>query len=286
MARFGIELEVISKKTSEDIATILRDNGIECYSEGYNHQNRRHWKIVPDSSIRTSRQKPNGFEVVSPILEGDDGFLEAEKVANVLNENGCDANSTCGFHVHVDASDLTKKELANVVRAWVRNEWVVDTFVPKTRRSHNVYCESIHDAPNQEYTREYEKSFFDRIASAETQSVENIIDIANPRGNRFFKLNLTAYRRHQTIEFRYHSGTVQPEKVLRQIQFCLAFVAKFRQKRLITVFGHQHHNNTSYRKPLVDHTTELLNSLATVMQQTERKHFKAYWKSRQRQLAA
>ena len=85
MARFGIELEVISKKTSEDIATILRDNGIECYSEGYNHQNRRHWKIVPDTSIRTSRQKPNGFEVVSPILEGDDGFLEAEKVANVLN---------------------------------------------------------------------------------------------------------------------------------------------------------------------------------------------------------
>ena len=285
MARFGIELEVISEKTSQDIASILRDNGIDCYSEGYNHHTRRHWKIVTDASISTTRQKPYGFEIVSPILEGDDGIREAEKVAEVLNENGCDANVSCGFHVHVDASNLTKKDVANVVRAWARNEWVVDTLVPASRRS-NRYCQSIHQRSIQAYTREYEKSLFDRIASAENETVDSIVEITNPSNDRFFKLNLTALRRHQTIEFRYHSGTVQPEKVIRQIQFCIAFVERFSQKRLITVFGHRSHSTTEYRKPIAKSTTELLNTLATVMPETERKQFKSYWKSRQRQLAA
>jgi len=286
MRRFGIELEVISKKSATQIAEILRDNGIECYPEHYNHLTRSHWKIVGDASIRTTQSHTKGFEVVSPVLEGGDGLIEACTVVEILQAQECDANVSCGFHVHVDGSDLTSKEIANIVRSWIRNEWIVDTLVPNSRRANNnLYCKSIHRRLDREYTRDYEKRIFDRVEEAENRSIEAIIDYCNPSNNRYFKLNLTAYRRHRTIEFRYHSGTANPEKVIRQIQFCIAFVEKYSAKRLMTVFGHAAHSAT-YRKPLAKATIQLLSELATELPELQRKEFKTYWKRRQRTLAA
>ena len=45
----------------------LRAVGVDIREENYNHtDSASHWKTVPDGSVR------NGFEVVSPILEGED----------------------------------------------------------------------------------------------------------------------------------------------------------------------------------------------------------------------
>ena len=287
MARFGIELEVISKKSEQDIATILNENGIDCYVESYNHTTRGHWKIVYDSSITATSTHQYSFEIVSPPLEGQDGLDEAEKVARILHENGCSANVSCGFHVHVDASDLSKKEVANVVRGWMRNEWIIETLIPHSRRGDSFYCKNLVE-DYVDYTRDYEKRQYDEIANRE-DSMEALIDFVNPvRGNRndrYTKLNLVAYRRHQTIEFRYHSGTAHPEKVIKQIQFCIAFVEYFSKKRIITVFNHANHNS-EYRKPLNKSTNDLLGKLTSMMDASEKSEFKSYWRNRQRTLAA
>ena len=56
-------------------------SGIEVASERYNHDLRPHWKLVTDSSLNGN----DTFELVSPILEGEDGLEKLERVCWVLD---------------------------------------------------------------------------------------------------------------------------------------------------------------------------------------------------------
>jgi hypothetical protein len=44
------------------------------------------------------------------------------------------------------------------------------------------------------------------------------------QGGRYNKVNLCAFLRHGTIEFRQHSGTMNVDKVINWIVFCVNFV--------------------------------------------------------------
>lgn len=79
--KFGIELELVGI-TREQAGRALSQVGIEVHDEGYNHTTRSYWKMVSDSSVR------GGFELVSPVLRGEDGIHEARKVATALDDMG------------------------------------------------------------------------------------------------------------------------------------------------------------------------------------------------------
>ena len=49
--------------------------------EGYNHTTRPYWKIVTDASV-----SHEGLEIVSPVLKGQDGLNQLEKVLKALNQ--------------------------------------------------------------------------------------------------------------------------------------------------------------------------------------------------------
>ena len=51
--KFGIELELIGITREQAIAALTRV-GTEVREEGYNHETRRHWKIVSDASVGAS----------------------------------------------------------------------------------------------------------------------------------------------------------------------------------------------------------------------------------------
>ena len=73
--KFGIEIEAYNC-SRERLARELREAGIEVTVEGYNHTTRPHWKLVTDSSLNGN----DTFELVSPILVGEAGLRELEKV--------------------------------------------------------------------------------------------------------------------------------------------------------------------------------------------------------------
>jgi len=201
--RFGIEIEM-NGITMEQANTALNAGGIACRMEGYGHSTPTNWKLVTDGSVS------NGFELVSPILSGNEGLAQVQKVSEILVAAGAKVDKTCGFHVHVDAQDLNGATLANIVRRYATHESAIDSVMPRSRRGmNNRYCQSM-------------ASVVSRLQGA--GMAHSAREVANMVYDRYYKLNLCAFVRHGTVEFRQHSGTVEARKMIPWILFCLNFV--------------------------------------------------------------
>lgn len=203
---FGIEIEAFGPSINE-VVSAIRAKGIDCQGEYYNHTTRAHWKVVTDASV------PGGFEVVSPVLQGDDGMEQLKKVCQALEQAGARINKNCGLHAHFGASDITETSSLwkHLYRNYARLEDAIDSFMPQSRRANNnQYCQSMRVA-----------DFETRLESATTlRQIESTIT----RSSRYFKLNSQSYWRHKTIEFRQHSGTIEFEKISNWVLFCARFV--------------------------------------------------------------
>jgi biotin operon repressor len=200
---FGVEIECFGI-TIDRACQVIQSAGIDVSFEGYNHQNRTWWKIVTDSSV------PNGFEVVSPILSGNQGLDDVRKVAQALRAAGAKVDKRCGFHVHVDARTLTGADILNVIRRYAMHEAEIDSFMPASRRgNNNRYCRTMTDV---------------------VRGVQNVAQSTSARTiaervyERYYKLNVAAFVRHGTIEFRQHSGTIDFRKMANWICFCVQFI--------------------------------------------------------------
>jgi hypothetical protein len=201
--KFGIEIEYVGVDRAT-LADALTQAGITAVQEIYNHTTRRHWKVITDASC--------GYEIVSPILQGQSGIDELEKVCEVMNEIGCSVNRHTGVHVHLDAADLTFLDAKHIVKRYHENEAKIDSWFPESRRaSNNVYCGSIAHSYR-----------LDRLdVQTEDGSVNTIV---NYQRGRFTKVNTQSLRTHGTIEFRQHSGSTDFAKIGNWVLFLQHFV--------------------------------------------------------------
>lgn len=203
---FGIEIEAFGPSI-DSVVRAIRAMGIDCQSEHYNHTTRAHWKVVTDASV------PGGFEVVSPVLNGNDGMEQLKKVCEALKNVNARINRSCGLHCHLGASDISERSSLwkHLYRNYARLEETIDSLMPVSRRGHNnQYCQSMRVA-----------DFETRLERANTlQQIESTIT----RRSRYFKLNSQSYWRHKTIEFRQHSGTIEFDKISNWVLFCARFV--------------------------------------------------------------
>lgn len=245
-AKFGVELELSDENGSDnyEIAeAIEEDSGFEvtvvdeyCHA----HDLISEWKLVYDSSIACRSDAPDcsKFELVSPILEGEQGIESCYQVLEALKSQewtSINVNRTMGFHVHIDVKDLSLAELKKVCQNFIKFEESIDSFMPPSRRTgsqeSNTYCKSckkgITDeevsarcgySTNSNYTR--------HLAIDRCDSTEELCNLMNPTG-RYYKLNLTNLLpdgRQPTIEFRQHSATANTDKVSAWVRFCMEFV--------------------------------------------------------------
>lgn len=214
MARkFGIELEVIGGVSNmHDVAAMLTAVGVSCVVEGYNHQRRSPWKIVTDGSLSGQ----NAMEIVSPPLKGAAGLREVALVARTLSGNGITVNRSCGFHVHVDARDLSDVHFQNLAKLFVCHEEHLKSILPPSRRASNwaVWPSQILRGSLAER--------FDRVSACPTfTSLRQLFGM-----DRYRALNLESFGRHGTVEFRAHSGTVDAPKIVAWIALCVSFVRR------------------------------------------------------------
>lgn len=195
--RFGVEIEAYNC-TNEKLIRELRGAGIRVSFEGYTHDTTEHWKLVTDSSLNGN----DTFELVSPILEGEAGLEELEKVCWVLDLCDVKVNDSCGFHVHMDASGFSMDTWKNLALTYKHLEPVIDPFMPGSRRN-NQYCQSLQN-----------------ISDTSIRNASTITDLQHVfHDRRYNKVNLEAYSRHRTVEFRQHSGTTNFTKMEKWIRF-------------------------------------------------------------------
>ena len=122
---FGVEIEAFNI----DLTTLknkLNAAGIQTEFEGYTHRTMNHWKVVTDSSLRGN----NTFELVSPILNGQEGINQLQKVCRVLKSLNAKINKSCGLHIHFDARDLELSAWKKLHKNYANLEPEIDTFMP------------------------------------------------------------------------------------------------------------------------------------------------------------
>lgn len=205
---FGIEIEAYNC-TRERLARELTAAGINVQVEGYNHTDHTdHWKLVTDSSLSGN----NTFELVSPILHGEQGLEELEKVCWVLDLCNAKVNDTCGLHVHMDAAEFDLSTWKNLILTYKRLEGVIDNFMPNSRRN-NHYCKAL--------------------TAITENSIKHARNIGELRAaffhNRYHKVNLEAYARHRTVEFRQHGGSTNFTKMSAWIHFLAKMITFAKQ---------------------------------------------------------
>lgn len=201
---FGVEIEFICARSRPDIAAAVTAAGVSCVDVGYTHNRNPSWKIVTDGSIGV-----NGNELVSPVLTSEH-LGEIDRVCAVLSGLGATVNRQCGLHVHVGAANLGVSALKRLAALYAESEDVIDQLLPPSRRaSNNTYCRTLKSIDVR------------RLAGA---SDVTAIAQAVSMGERYSKLNYASYWRHGTVEFRQHSGTVDPEKIKNWVLFCLKMV--------------------------------------------------------------
>lgn len=224
--KFGIEIECFNVR---EVPSILLE---------------KNWIIGHDGSIRGN----NAYEFKSPPLPATAAsFREVKQVMKALREAGVRVNRSCGMHVHVGVENDVRTEcvpglfFANLIERYNMLEPYIDLLVPPSRRGNtNQYCHSMNQycgtgiyASNLVSLREIEAVHerLNEYASDNNQEVYNFL-ARNPVQSRIAntlysfgrgKMNIGAYLRHGTVEFRQFGSTLNGTKAVSWIKFCLAF---------------------------------------------------------------
>ena len=218
---FGVEIELLSDDGVYDLADAVERAGEDVIIPNtVTRATTKAWKIVPDLSLPYDC----GFELVSPILRGQNGRRRLVNVMNQIDDESY-VNVQCGLHVHVDLTRIKFAGVRRICQNWAKYEDAIDLFLPESRRGNaNRFCQSVRD--NCFLDPGTNKEVNDYIGACE--DMDDLMACINPFTSeddpgRYYKLNLRTGSKN-TIEFRAHSGTTDTEKLKRWINFVVAFV--------------------------------------------------------------
>lgn len=177
----------------------------------------RRCNIIDEEEMSGEWPGSHSAEIVSPILTYGNAsdWQQLTKVIDALDDAGARVNRRCGFHVHVDVRDLSMKQLADVVNTYLNISWLFDQLLDRSRRN-NFNCRHL--------TNEQRQELNDMLVR---QGV-------TPEGDsfRYTSINVSAYLRQGTIEFRQHQGTLDFEKMKNWIHLCVGMVQAAGENRL------------------------------------------------------
>lgn len=209
---FGVEAEFFGIQRNEALS-VLRREGFVAEDDGYHHQVRDFWRITHDGSVNAE-----GNELVSPILKmGKAHMKDLHKVTRTLRQHGGAVDRSCGLHVHHAAALLDIPDIAEMVGHWAVFQPTINTIIPKSRTGAQ-YSLPIFDA------RHWMNAVmrFDSINGLRRASGEE-------RFGRYHAINLCAISKHNTIEFRQHSGTLNGQKIEMWTRFTKLFTQLYKQ---------------------------------------------------------
>jgi len=159
--------------------------------------------LKPDGSLRRSpdNQASYCFELATWATSGHLLINFLSDLCSTLRSEAVEVNSTCGLHIHIDMSSSTQQQRTNLAFWWAIFEDLFFAIQPPARRA------GLYAKPASIYR-----------------------SLAEWRAARYSALNLQAFDRHKTFEWRLGAGTVEHRDILLQVQLILAFVAAFEDR--------------------------------------------------------
>lgn len=231
--RFGIEIEMTGltrKRASEIIAEYFhlvdRYDGGSYRAYSVRDSQGRKWKVVYDGSIEgqigNTRTNSNDYkvEVVSPICKYEDIETIQEIVRKLRKDGHARVNSSCGIHIHIDASKHDARSLRNITNImYSKEDLIYKALKVQVAREHR-FCKKVDESFIQKLNQSKPKNL-NKLKTlwynGDTYRSEYHYD-----NSRYHGLNLHSVFQKGTIEFRLFNGTLHAGEIKSYIQFCLA----------------------------------------------------------------
>ena len=226
--RFGIEIEItgLTREKAAQVAAEYFGTAASYLGQGYStwgvkDSQGRTWKFMSDASIHVeskSDQPAEAVELVSPICVYED-ISTIQELIRKLRASGAISNSSCGIHVHIDASPHTANSLRNLTNIMASKE----TLIYKAL--------NVHVSRERDYCRKVDYRFLEELNAKKPQTLDEVKNIwYNGRdgsgqhydASRYHCLNLHAVFNKGTVEWRLFNGTTHAGKIKAYIQLCLA----------------------------------------------------------------
>ena len=170
------------------------------------------WRDTYDGSI-----EGNGRELISKPANGDilhSRIMDLEKWARVY---GVDVNRSCGLHLHFDATDTDWRDLRAIGLVAYKFEQILYKMMPDSR-SGSRWCRKMDIGFRNLVECDSEEKLVHLWYRDSGMSREKYND------SRYHGLNLHARFYLGSIEFRYHSGTLNYAKISNWIMICNSII--------------------------------------------------------------
>lgn len=208
------------------------------------------WELVHDGSVADS-----GQELVTTRMNGDRYIYGMTKLVSDLNSTGACSNETCGYHVHVDAAELTPFDLRRIMVAFrLIQDDLYGTLVSRDRLSEwgRQYCmplkcdpatvmaiedktefvDWLHNwlygvkMPSKSQFSQYDQNMYrDTLHQIDAQ-LKQYKNTKYINRARRWALNFHSWMMRGTLEFRLKEGTINMEDLLMWPLWCAWFVQR------------------------------------------------------------
>ena len=202
--RFSCELEVEfpSKKDSQKLID--------------KHRIIRGWALDYDGSLDNGAEyRPKDR---NKLYWNEDSIDQIKEIIGLIKAHkGHIKGGTCGFHVHVDMTDFTNKEVCNIIKAYILQQNKIH------RQFHMLKCRL-------DYAQKIPKETIRYLTEGNIRKIRENDDyhreICQYFAERHWGCNALALNRHGTLEFRQFGGTIQIRTIKKYIKYILEFCLK------------------------------------------------------------
>ena len=196
------------------------------------------WKIVYDSSIRPVRPERSRYpedeykvEMNSPKLEYSE-MGKLQEVVRTLRRAGAVVNSSCGMHVHVDASQHTPQSLKNALSIMYSKEDILFKALKVNESRVERWCQKVREPMLEKIRKLPANTTMDRLKQEWYEGSDGSYQHYN--WTRYYALNLHSVFYRGTLEWRCFESTLHAGKVRANITLALAISAQaINQKRTL-----------------------------------------------------
>jgi len=236
--KFGVELEVSPDLHKTKIGVLLEE--FEMFSgtsrpvrvtpgvKGWDDTNNNtYWHVKYDSTCGPlGKSEDHGWEIASFIGKSELDLEIISGAGSWLKSQGVSTNNNCGYHIHIDVSDLTPEKIGLMIARWLKIEFYVMSACA-SQRLINPYCQFLNIrkiTQNAHYNPLQLKKFWNEMAPQNLGIHENPDKryTVNTIGYRIGQINPMHSRK--TVEFRFPECLLDENHIGNWVRLLLCFV--------------------------------------------------------------